>query len=87
MTCSYRSNAAVYDIVAWVIAGAALLFVLKLSLLPALLSGLLVYELVHLLSPRLRPAELSGAPRAVPHAPASAAGPLFLASSASGGLL
>jgi predicted PurR-regulated permease PerM len=43
-----------YDIAAWLLAGGALLLVLWLHLLPALLTGLLVYELVHLLAPRLR---------------------------------
>jgi predicted PurR-regulated permease PerM len=43
-----------YDIAAWLIAGGALLLVLLLHLLPALLAGLLVYELVHILAPRLR---------------------------------
>src|SRR5690349_24103638 len=43
-----------YDIAAWVLAGVALTAVLLLHLLPALLAGLLVYELVHILAPRLR---------------------------------
>jgi predicted PurR-regulated permease PerM len=43
-----------YDIAAWVIAATALLLVLLLHLLPALLTGLLVYELVHIIAPRLR---------------------------------
>ncbi len=43
-----------YDIAAWLLTGAALLLVLQLHLLPALLAGLLVYELVHLLAPRLK---------------------------------
>jgi predicted PurR-regulated permease PerM len=42
------------DIAALLISGAALLLVLALRLLPALLAGLLVYELVHILAPRLR---------------------------------
>jgi predicted PurR-regulated permease PerM len=42
------------DIAAWLLAGGALLLVLPLHLLPALLAGLLVYELVHLLAPRLK---------------------------------
>jgi predicted PurR-regulated permease PerM len=42
-----------YEIAAWVIAGAALLAVLPLRLLPALLSGLLVYELVHVVAARV----------------------------------
>ena len=37
----------------WLLAALALLLVLKLHLLPALLAGLLVYELVHLMAPRL----------------------------------
>src|SRR6266511_1012801 len=43
-----------YDIAAWLLAGGALLLILQLHLLPALLAGLLVYELVHLLAPRLK---------------------------------
>jgi predicted PurR-regulated permease PerM len=43
-----------YDIAAWLLTGGALLLVLPLHLLPALLAGLLVYELVHLLAPRLK---------------------------------
>lgn len=40
-----------YDIAAWILAGATLLFVLLFQLLPALLAGLLVYELIHILTP------------------------------------
>ena len=36
---------------AWIIAGFSLFFILKFSLLPALLSGLLVYEVVHIITP------------------------------------
>jgi predicted PurR-regulated permease PerM len=43
-----------FDIAAWAIAAAALFLTIKLHLLPALLAGLLVYELVHMLAPRLR---------------------------------
>ncbi len=43
-----------YDVAAWAIAALALLFALELHLLPALFAGLLVYELVHVISPRLR---------------------------------
>lgn len=39
---------------AWLIAGLALLLVLTMHLLPALLAGLLVYELVHLTAPLLQ---------------------------------
>lgn len=42
-----------YDLAAWILTGMALLLLLPLHLLPALLAGLLVYELVHLLAPRL----------------------------------
>lgn len=42
-----------YEIAAWVIAATLLLFTLKLHLLPALLAGLLVYELVHVIAPRM----------------------------------
>ena len=40
-----------YEIAAWVLMGVAMLFVLKFQLLPALLAGLLVYELIHILTP------------------------------------
>src|SRR5262249_19025434 len=43
-----------YDITAWLLTGGALVLGLLLHLLPALLAGLLVYELVHILAPRLR---------------------------------
>ena len=42
------------DVTAWIIAGALLLLTLLLHLLPALLAGLLVFELVHVIAPRLR---------------------------------
>ena len=42
-----------FEIAAWIITGTALLAVLPLRLLPALLAGLLVYELVHVIAPRL----------------------------------
>jgi predicted PurR-regulated permease PerM len=48
------SSATRYEIAAWILTGLALLLVLRLHLLPALLAGLLVYELVHMLAPRLR---------------------------------
>ena len=41
------------EVVSWCFAAAALLLVLWLHLLPALLAGLLVYEIVHVLAPRL----------------------------------
>ena len=43
-----------YDVAAWLMAGGALLLVLLLHLLPALLAGLFVHELVHVLAPRLK---------------------------------
>jgi len=43
-----------YDIAAWILMGVALVLILGLHLLPALLAGLLVYELVHILAPRLK---------------------------------
>jgi predicted PurR-regulated permease PerM len=43
-----------YDLAAWILTGVALVLVLSLHLLPALLAGLLVYELVHILAPRLK---------------------------------
>src|SRR2546426_8859035 len=48
-----RTTVLSYDIAAWLLAGGALALVLLLHLLPALLAGLLVYELVHILEPRL----------------------------------
>jgi predicted PurR-regulated permease PerM len=42
------------DIIAWSLSAVALGVALKLHLLPALLAGLLVYELVNVLTPRLR---------------------------------
>jgi len=40
-----------YNIAAWLLMGFAMLFVLHVHLLPALLAGLLVFELVHIISP------------------------------------
>ena len=42
-----------YDVAAWIATGAVLVLVLMLHLLPALIAGLLVYELVHILARRL----------------------------------
>lgn len=47
-------------IASWIAAALLLLFVLGAHLLPALLAGLLVYELVHLLAPRIRLKQLKG---------------------------
>jgi hypothetical protein len=49
-----------YEIAAWVIAGCLLGLALHLRLLPALLAGLLVYELVHVIAPRLPLARAGG---------------------------
>jgi len=43
-----------HDIGAWVLMGVALLFALQAHLLPALFAGLLLNELVHILTPQLR---------------------------------
>jgi predicted PurR-regulated permease PerM len=52
-------SASKYEIAAWILAGVVLVLVLKLHLLPALLAGLLVYELVHILAPRLHIVRIS----------------------------
>src|SRR5262245_37861318 len=49
-----QSPAFSYDIAAWILTAGALLLVLPLHLLPGLLAGLVVYELVHLLAPQLK---------------------------------
>lgn len=43
-----------HDVGAWVLMGGALVGTLKLGLLPALFAGLLIHELVHILTPQLR---------------------------------
>ena len=48
-----------FQIAAWIMMGAGLLVVLHLRLLPALLAGLLVVQLVHLLAPRFVIGKLS----------------------------
>src|SRR5688572_21640216 len=42
------------EIAAWVLMAISLVLVLRLHLLAALLSGLLVFELVHMLAPKLQ---------------------------------
>ncbi|PPC95349.1 MAG: hypothetical protein CTY33_00975 [Methylotenera sp.] len=42
-----------YEIAAWILSGLALLFILQFKLLPALLGGLLVFELVQIISPMI----------------------------------
>ena len=46
-------SASRYDVAGWVIAAVLLFLTLQLRLLPALLAGLLVYELVHVIAARL----------------------------------
>ena len=48
-----------FEVAAWVLTALALLYVLQLHLLPALLAGLLVYELVAMLAPRFVSGKLS----------------------------
>ena len=60
MTDKTKSHPSGYEIAAWLLSGAALLLVLRLHLLPAFLSGLLVYELVHILAPFFRISRLTG---------------------------
>ena len=47
------------DVTAWILMGLGLFLVLYLRLLPALLGGLLVFELVRILTPVVRRAEIS----------------------------
>ncbi|MBF0343840.1 MAG: AI-2E family transporter [Nitrospirae bacterium] len=49
-----------YDFVAWLIATVLLILIIKINLLSALLSGLLVFELVHILSQKIRVKGISG---------------------------
>ncbi len=60
MADDVRTKPAGYEIAAWVIAGISLLLVFRLHLLAALLSGLLVHELVHVLVQRFPIRRLSG---------------------------
>ena len=53
MTITHRQTA-------WLLAALALFLILKLKLLPALLVGLLVYHLIHLIAGRLEIGKLSG---------------------------
>ena len=58
------ARATAYDLCAWVLTGFALLLVFPLHLFSALMSGLLVYELVHVTAPLLHVARI-GRRRAV----------------------
>lgn len=51
------------DLIVWTTAAVGLVLILKLHLLPALLAGLVVYSLIHLLTPRLRMTALDGESR------------------------
>ncbi len=53
MTRRPLQQATVHEYAAWILAALTLLFVVKFSLLPALLAGLLVYELVHIITPHI----------------------------------
>lgn len=53
------------EIAAWVLMAIALVAVLRLHLLAALLSGLLVFELVHMIAPHLQRRFFGGRPRMV----------------------
>ncbi len=60
MTDKTRSSPSGHEIAAWILSATSLIIILRLHLLPALLTGLLVYELVHLVAPFLRITILSG---------------------------
>ncbi|MBI3774370.1 MAG: AI-2E family transporter [Gammaproteobacteria bacterium] len=57
---SNTSRVTGFDLSAWILMAAFLIGVLVLHLLPALLSGLVVYELVHILVPALRLEKVAG---------------------------
>ena len=48
-----RAFPSTYAVAAWVLTGAALVLILQLRVLPALLAGMLVYELVHVIAPTM----------------------------------
>ena len=48
-----NKNVTKLEIAAWIIMGLSMVFVLKFDLLPGLLAGLLVFELVHIIAPYL----------------------------------
>ncbi len=57
-----QSPVSVYEIAAWTLATLALLFILQFHILPAVLAGLLVFELVHIITPMLARCVLSKKP-------------------------
>src|SRR5438477_20399 len=48
-----RTFSSSYAVASWVLTGVALVLVLQLHVLPALLAGMLVYELVHVIAPTM----------------------------------
>jgi len=51
MTINSQPPATIHEISAWILAALTLFFVVKFGLLPALLAGLLVFQLVHVITP------------------------------------
>jgi len=51
MSQNSLAPATIHEKAAWILAAFSLFLIVKLSLLPALLAGLLVYQLVHIISP------------------------------------
>lgn len=51
MTINRQPSVTVHEQAAWIVAAFTLFFVVKLSLLPALIAGLLVFQLVHIITP------------------------------------
>lgn len=62
-TCTSKPSSV--QVASWILIGAALLLVLRLHLLTALLCGLLVFELVHMIAPRLQRRFFGRRPRMV----------------------
>ena len=60
MTEKAKSSPSGHEFAAWLLSATALVLILRLHLLPAFLTGFLVYELVHVLAPFLRITRLSG---------------------------
>lgn len=58
-SAAMHASALRYDVAAWVLMAAALVFALQAHLLPALFAGLLMHELVHILTPQLRSRHVS----------------------------
>jgi predicted PurR-regulated permease PerM len=51
LSATNKTPATKFEIAAWILTGITMILVLKLHLLPAILAGLLVYELIHILTP------------------------------------